>query len=99
MHCTGQNSGHLPHGKHRLTSMKATSFGRFFFSATSSGQGASGMRSSLSRLLMTSIAADIDPFWTCGYNDSMRGARQDGPCRSDGAPKDEKIEPTAAATF
>ena len=33
IHCTGQNSGHLPHGKHRFTSMNATSRGRFFFCA------------------------------------------------------------------
>src|SRR5215475_2339820 len=55
MHWTGQNSGHLPHGKQRLTSMKATSRGRFFFSPNSSGM--SGMRSSFRRRRMTSIAA------------------------------------------
>ena len=37
--------------------MNATSRGRFFFSLTSSGHGASGMRSSLSLRLMMSIAA------------------------------------------
>src|ERR1700738_1626772 len=54
MHCTGQNSGHLPHGKHRFTSMNATSRGRFFLCPTSSG--VSGIRSSLRRRLMISIA-------------------------------------------
>src|SRR5439155_8858148 len=56
MHWTGQNSGHLPHGKQRFTSMNATSRGRFFFSLISSGKGASGMRSSFRRRLMMSIA-------------------------------------------
>src|SRR5436305_1618580 len=56
MHWTGQNSGHFPHGKQRFTSMNATSRGRFFFSLTSSGQGASGIRSSFRRRLMMSIA-------------------------------------------
>src|SRR5436189_1518285 len=54
MHWTGQNSGHFPHGQQRFTSMNATSRGRFFFSPSSSGT--SGMRSSFSRRLMTSIA-------------------------------------------
>src|SRR6516162_5182485 len=54
IHCTGQNSGHLPQGKHRLTSMNATSRGRFFLRPTSSG--VSGMRSSLRRRLMISMA-------------------------------------------
>src|SRR5919197_102795 len=54
MHCTGQNSGHLPQGKQRFTSMKATSRGRFFFSVISSGT--SGTRSSFSRRLMMSMA-------------------------------------------
>src|SRR5579862_8100815 len=54
MHCTGQNSGHFPHGQQRFTSMNATSRGRFFFSPSSSGT--SGTRSSFSRRLMTSIA-------------------------------------------
>src|SRR5438552_9172674 len=56
MHWTGQNSGHLQHGKQRFTSMNATSRGRFFFSLISSGKGASGMRSSFRRRLMMSIA-------------------------------------------
>src|SRR5262245_21027462 len=59
MHCTGQNSGHLPHGKQRLTSMNATSRGRFFFSPASSAT--SGRRSSLRRLRMTSMAATARP--------------------------------------
>src|SRR5215469_5667464 len=54
IHCTGQNSGHLPHGKHRFTSMNATSRGRFFFWPISSG--VSGIRSSLRRRLMMSMA-------------------------------------------
>src|SRR5439155_11772717 len=54
MHCTGQNSGHLPHGQQRFTSMNATSRGRFFFSPISSG--ASGTRSSFRRRLMMSMA-------------------------------------------
>src|SRR6476660_6700182 len=54
MHCTGQNSGHFPHGQHRFTSMNATSRGRFFFSPISSGT--SGTRSSFRRRLMMSMA-------------------------------------------
>src|SRR5271166_6550077 len=55
IHCTGQNSGHLPHGKHRFTSMNATSRGRFFLAPGSSG--VSGSRSSLSLRLIMSIPA------------------------------------------
>src|SRR5438046_9157397 len=54
MHCTGQNSGHFPHGQSRFTSMNATARGRFFFSPISSG--ASGTRSSFKRRLMMSMA-------------------------------------------
>src|SRR5438309_2446439 len=57
MHWTGQNSGHLPHGQQRFTSMNATSRGRFFFSPNSSGM--SGTRSSFRRRLMMSIAVGM----------------------------------------
>src|SRR2546430_1351704 len=72
MHATGQNSGHLPHGQQRFTSMKATSRGRFFFSPISSG--ASGTRSSLSRRLMTSMAEGTDTSCLGGAGAAIRRA-------------------------
>src|SRR5262249_33726182 len=68
MHCTGQNSGHFPHGQQRFTSMNATSRGRFFFSPSSSGT--SGTRSSFSRRLMTSIA-DMARWWRARDGDAI----------------------------
>jgi hypothetical protein len=44
LHCPGQTSGHLPQGKPRVTSLKATSWGRCFLSVLS--LGTSGTRSS-----------------------------------------------------
>src|SRR5262249_55007199 len=81
MHPTGQNSGHLRHGKQRLTSITATSLGRFFFSPHSFGQNASGMRSSFSRRRMSSVLAIAPSYTPTGGSPSpipgpRRGARR-----------------------
>src|ERR1700722_1392710 len=85
MHCTGQNSGHLPHGKHKFTSMNATSRGRFFFCPTSSG--VSGIRSSLRRRLIMSMALipALSPFLVARGQAARRTEKllsdaEDAPC-------------------
>src|SRR5262249_31043035 len=75
MHCTGQNSGHLPHGQQRFTSMNATSRGRFFFTPTSSGM--SGTRSSLRRWRMTSLAGGMRDATRSSSGEPVRDCERD----------------------
>src|SRR5437867_9110182 len=91
MHSTGQNSGHLPHGQQRFTSMNATSRGRFFFSPISSG--ASGTRSSFRRRLMMSMADATGASCPCDAAAATASAHQRLPDRRIDAERAE--EPVA----